>query len=136
MMKRIKDIRNYFSVIVVILSLLVFEIPVFGAPKDWQMEFFGDELAADIQIVPLGKILDEINRNTGIAFFLNENQSDKAIFVQFGFLPLEIALARILAKLNHAIVFGADEKILKVTVIGQGKKPLGTIGNHTLMVIY
>jgi hypothetical protein len=108
-------------VILIVIIFVLFEIPAFGMVKDWQMEFSNNELAADIENAPLGVVLEEIHKRAEVEFFLNKDQSDRVITVKFGFLPLERALARILKNLSYAILYGADDRILRVMIFGTNK---------------
>ena len=121
MPKCVKNKINCLLVFLMIIIFVPFEMPAFGAIRDWQIEFSDNELAVDIENAPLGVILEEIHKRAEVEFILNKDQSERVITVKFGFLPLERALARILRNLSYAILFGEDDKILRITVIGTNK---------------
>lgn len=120
MLKSFKNKIVFLPAVLVMVVFMLSKIPAFGATEDWKLEFSNNEVAADIQDAPLIEILEEIQEKEGIEFLLDKGEFDRAITVKFGFLPLEEAIARIVGVLNHAIMFGADDKILKVTIIGTG----------------
>lgn len=120
----LEHVTSKISCVLVILILIIFvsfEMSAFGAIRDWQIESSNNELAVDIENAPLGVILEEIHKRAEIEFFLGKGQSDRVITVKFGFLPLERALSRILRNLSYSILFGEDDKILRVTIIGTNK---------------
>lgn len=61
---------------------------------------------------PLQNVLADLARATGKKLFCDEAWADLPITVQFKNLPLETALKRILANLNHAIIYQTDDTIL------------------------
>lgn len=61
---------------------------------------------------PLLDVLDDLSRMTGKKFLCDKAWADLPITVQFKNLALETALKRILANLNHAIIYQADDTIL------------------------
>ena len=121
MPKCVKNKMSSLLVILIVIIFVLFEIPAFGMVKDWKIEFSNNELAVDIENAPLGVILEEIHKRAEVEFFLNKDQSDRVITVKFGSLPMERALARILRKLSYAILFGADDRILRVMIFGTNK---------------
>ena len=114
-----KNRTHSLFVILLVITWVLFEIPTYAATGYWQMEFSNNELSVNIESTPLGVILEEIHKRAEIEFFHNKDQSDRVITVKFGFLPLERALARILRNLSYSILFGEEDKILRVTIIGR-----------------
>jgi hypothetical protein len=61
---------------------------------------------------PLAEVLDDISQATGYDLIIDENWADYPITVKFNALPLDQALKRILANVNHAIVYRSDGRVL------------------------
>jgi hypothetical protein len=62
-----------------------------------------------------------LREKTGIEFILDKDESETTIPVSFKSLPIDIALERILFRLNHAYYFNAAGQIHKVIIVGAGK---------------
>jgi hypothetical protein len=71
--------------------------------------------------VPLGELLEAIERETGIQFEVDEGILEEKIFVDLADVPLSEGIKKIIPSLNHAIVYGPSGKIRRVVLIGQGK---------------
>jgi hypothetical protein len=61
---------------------------------------------------PLSEVLDNVSRSTGYELVVDEIWNDLLITVKFDAIPLDQALKRILAHMNHAIVYQSDSKVL------------------------
>ncbi|MBW2410657.1 MAG: hypothetical protein JRF72_12725 [Deltaproteobacteria bacterium] len=60
---------------------------------------------------PLAEVLDSVSQASGYEFIIDENWDDLPISVSFNAMTLEQALKRILANVNHAIVYNSDRKV-------------------------
>ena len=119
-----KCVKNPISSLLVILIATIsvlFEMSAFGAMRDCQIEISNNEWAADIENATLDEVLEKIHKRAGIEFSLVKGHFDRAITVKFTSLPIERALARILSKLSYAVLYGADNRILRVMIIGTNK---------------
>jgi hypothetical protein len=87
------------------------------------LDFKGRTLSAEIDGTPLRTVLDAIRRKKGIryqakkgaGFLLNEQ-----ISVRFKELSMQDAMERILAGMNHCLVFRGDS-IYRVMLFGKAK---------------
>jgi hypothetical protein len=57
-------------------------------------------------------VLEEISQATGYELIIDENWGDLPITVKFDAIPLDQALKQILAKVNHAIIYRSDRRVL------------------------
>jgi hypothetical protein len=57
-------------------------------------------------------VLDDVSQATGYEVIVDENWDDLPITVKFEAIPLDQALKRILAKVNHAIIYSSDRRVL------------------------
>jgi hypothetical protein len=82
-----------------------------------QIKIGDNELAVDIQGVPLIEILEYIKMQTGITYAARNNVVDEIISTNFGFLPFEKAFARILLRFNYAILTEENDKVQQVIIL-------------------
>jgi hypothetical protein len=61
---------------------------------------------------PLAEVLNDISQATGYELIIDKNWASLPITVKFNALPLDQALKRILANVNHAIVYRSDGRVL------------------------
>jgi len=81
-------------------------------------------LSADIDSTPLRVVLDAIRKQKGIRFQTKKGAGsllNEEISVQFKQLPMQDALKRIFAGMNHCLVFRGDS-IYRVMLYGKVKK--------------
>jgi hypothetical protein len=73
---------------------------------------FNEMITLNIENQPLAEVLDDVSKATGYELIIDENWDDLPITVKFDAIPLDQALKRILAKVNHAIIYRNDRKVL------------------------
>jgi type II secretory pathway component GspD/PulD (secretin) len=73
---------------------------------------FSELISLNTNNEPLAEVLDNVSQATGYEFIIDESWDDLPITVKFDAIPLDQALKRILAKVNHAIVYNSDRKVL------------------------
>jgi type II secretory pathway component GspD/PulD (secretin) len=73
---------------------------------------FSELVSLNIRNAPLAEVLDKVSQASGYEFIIDENWYDLPISVTFDAIPLEQALKRILANVNHAIVYNSDRRVL------------------------
>jgi hypothetical protein len=73
---------------------------------------FNEMITLNIENEPLAEVLDDVSQATGYELIIDENWDDLPITVKFDALPLDQALKRILAKVNYAIIYRFDRKVL------------------------
>lgn len=75
----------------------------------------------------LGEVLDQISRDTGYTFALEESWQDRPVKASLRNVPLHRALKRILSSLNHALIYESDTDI-RVAIYGEpGARPSGPV---------
>jgi type II secretory pathway component GspD/PulD (secretin) len=82
---------------------------------------------------PLKSVLNELSRMSGITFIYDDDWADFPVSVQLKNIELEQALKRILANLNHAIIFNPDGSIsIRIyEVVNRNREPEVGSGNHS-----
>jgi len=103
------------------LMFMVSGVLAFGGNNINKIEFLNDKLAVDVEKESLSSVLSKIHKKTGIQFALDKREFDSIISVRFQSLPIEKAIARILNKLNYAVIFGPEGKVRKVTIYGKNR---------------
>ena len=73
---------------------------------------FSELISLHTENEPLAEVLDTVSRATGYELIFDENWNDLPITVDFEAMPLDQALKRILAKVNYAIIYRSDRKVL------------------------
>jgi type II secretory pathway component GspD/PulD (secretin) len=73
---------------------------------------FSELISINTSNEPLVEVLDIVSQASGYEFVIDENWDDLPITVKFEEIPLDQALKRILANVNHAIVYNSDRKVL------------------------
>jgi hypothetical protein len=73
---------------------------------------FNEMITLNIENQPLAEVLDDVSQATGYELIIDENWDDLPITVKFEAIPLDQALKRILAKVNHAIIYSSDRRVL------------------------
>ena len=73
---------------------------------------FSELISLNTSNEPLAEVLDTVSQASGYEFIIDENWDDLPITVKFEEIPLDQALKRILANVNHAIVYNSDRKVL------------------------
>ena len=86
--------------------------------------FAGDNLpenqpiTINVQNEPLGKVLEKIGADTGLAFSIDVQWKDVPVSVSLHQTPLHKGLKRILANLNNVIIYESDSKV-KIVILGK-----------------
>lgn len=113
-------------VLVLVFSAVLFFLPETAAPQGraLRLDFNEGTLTADIEDTPLRAVFDAISKQEGIRFQTKKGAGfllNEEISVQFKELPMQDALGRILAGMNHCLVFRGDS-IFRVMLFGKVKK--------------
>ncbi|MDY6990701.1 MAG: hypothetical protein SWQ30_21885 [Thermodesulfobacteriota bacterium] len=116
---------NYVLLLLVFSALLLF-LPETATPQGraLRLDFNEGTLTADIEDTPLRSVFDAIRRQKGIRFQTKKGAGfllNEEISVRFKELPMQDALGRILAGMNHCLIFKGDS-IFRVMVFGKVKK--------------
>lgn len=75
-------------------------------------------ISIEIQDQPLGEVLDIISQDTGYTFNVSRQWKDYSVNASIQSMPLNKGLNRILAGLNHVIIY-ESEKIVNILVYGK-----------------
>jgi len=78
-------------------------------------------LSVNFKDVPLKDILDKLKKKTGIWVKGSESLLGGNISAKFDNMPLQDSLKRILSSINYSLVFGSNDKLEGVVIIGKGK---------------
>jgi hypothetical protein len=87
----------------------------------YQVEYVKDSLTINAENIALGSLLRIIREKTGIEFVLGREESERLISIRLGPLPLAECLRRILNHFNHTFLFGPNNKLIKVVILGYGR---------------
>ena len=68
---------------------------------------------------PLTQIFKELSEISGYKIQFNNQWGDVPVNLNFKNVPLDKALNRILAKLNHAVIFNEEEKKITIFILGK-----------------
>ena len=101
--KNKSQIKYWFSVVFVILTSYSFA---------QGKSSFNEMITLNIENEPLAEVLDDVSQATGYELIIDENWDDLPITVKFEAIPLDQALKRILAKVNYAIIYSSDRRVL------------------------
>jgi hypothetical protein len=115
------------------IILFLLGMPMVGTLHFGGASLFAGEKAApsdplisvDAQNEPLGEVLEALTRETSYQFTIEEQWQDHPITTVFRNLPLGDGLKRILANLNHVIVYESEKKI-KIAIFGEAEAGGGT----------
>jgi hypothetical protein len=116
-----RSLRHILVVLVISVSLFI--LPQIGIPEQGalRLDFKEGTVSADIDSKPLRAVLDVITKQRGIRFETRKGADfllNEQISVQFEKLPVQDAIARILAGINHCLVFRGDS-IFRVMLFGK-----------------
>jgi len=112
--------------LLLIFSALLLFLPETATPQGraLRLDFNKGTLTADIEDTPLKSVFDAIRKQKGIRFQTKKGADfllNEKISVRFRELPMQDALGRILAGMNHCLIFKGDS-IFRVMVFGKVKK--------------
>ena len=79
-----------------------------------------DVVSLSVKNEPLKKVLDSISRLTDRKITVSERWEKWSVTVSLDQVTLDRALNRIIGELNHAIIYGADDKIF-ITILSESK---------------
>lgn len=108
--------RHYLSIIMMLLFLITegtFINQVRGQELTEE-----PNISIEIQDQPLGEVLDIISQDTGYTFNVSRQWKDYSVNASIQSMPLNKGLNRILAGLNHVIIY-ESEKIVNILVYGK-----------------
>jgi hypothetical protein len=80
---------------------------------------------------PLAEVLNDISQATGYELIIDKNWAGLPITVKFNALPLDQALKRILANVNHAILYRSDGRVL-ISIYEKSTGVFGQPGASTI----
>ena len=97
------------------MSSLVFvpEVPDAGA----QLKLASVSIKADNK--PLTQVLEEISEASGYTIKFDEEWGNEPVSLSLENKPLDKALNRVLANLNHAVIWNEAEKKISIFIIGK-----------------
>ncbi len=103
-----------------VLMLVVVWAPCSMAERPTETE---PMISVDAQNEPLGDVLGKISRETAYSFIIEDQWRSHLVKIAFQDLPLNVGLKRILANLNHVIVYESADEI-RIAIFAQAA--LGT----------
>ena len=110
------------SILILFLVIVLFTVPsslnALEPKSNFQVEYVKNRLMINAHNIAFGSLLETIRRKTGIEFVIGPEQSERLISIQLEDLPLSEGLKRIFSNFNYAFLFGADNKLVKVIVLG------------------
>ena len=111
-MKRIKPLINFQKKYCFSLGIKILLIFLINHGTAQGKSEIRELVSLNIRNAPLAEVLDKVSQTSGYEFIIDENWYDLPISVTFDAIPLEQALKRILANVNHAIVYNSDRRVL------------------------
>lgn len=118
-LKQQGDLNRYRHYLIIMMMLLFLT-----AEGNFINQVRGQELteepniSIEIQDQPLGEVLDIISQDTGYTFNVSRQWKDYSVNASIQSMPLNKGLNRILAGLNHVIIY-ESEKIVNILVYGK-----------------
>ncbi|MGD8258728.1 MAG: hypothetical protein PVG70_17735 [Desulfobacterales bacterium] len=118
-LKQHGDLNRYRHYLIIMMMLLFLT-----AEGNFINQVRGQELteepniSIEIQDQPLGEVLDIISQDTGYTFNVSRQWKDYSVNASIQSMPLNKGLNRILAGLNHVIIY-ESEKIVNILVYGK-----------------
>jgi hypothetical protein len=123
MVTPMKRVPGFVAVISVALTVwLMFHPGLAGAQKA-DVELKGKTMSANFSNVSLEAVLEGIRKDHGIWYKTDVPLSGEKISLQFDSLPVEKGFKRILAGMNHVLVYDAKKGDVVGVVIFGKKKP-------------
>jgi hypothetical protein len=112
--------KKFCFFVLFLLSVSLAAIHLYGAEpiSVCQVEYARDGLKVDADTAPLGTLLRAIQEKTGIEFVVAGEQLKGTVSMQLGPLPVEEVVKRVLSNFNYSFVLSADNRLMKVIVIG------------------
>ncbi len=83
-------------------------------------------ITMSVQNMPLGEVLEKLQGVTGQIFIIDDQWKEIPVSVALDNVTLDKALKRILVKLNHVVIYGANDQV-KIVVLGKDE-PGGASG--------
>lgn len=118
-----KRVPGFVAVTFVALSLWFLFYPGFAGAQKASVQFKGETMSASLSNVSLEAVLEEIQKDQGIWYETDVPLSGEKVSLQFEGLPVEKGFKRILAGMNHVLVFDAKKGDVVGVVIFGKKKP-------------
>ena len=118
-----KRMPGFVAVTSVALSLWVVFPPGLAGAQKAAVQLSGNTMSADLKNVSLETVLEGIRKDHGIWYETDVPLSGENISLQFDGLPVEKGFKRILAGMNHVLVFDAKKGDVVGVVIFGKKKP-------------
>ncbi len=100
------------------ISLLCSQIYASTENFNYSLEFSDNsKLTLAAKNVPLGLLLEDIQKETGLKLKIHEDHVNQLVSVNFKLLSLEQGIKRILKGINYICLFRSDQKVEKITTI-------------------
>jgi hypothetical protein len=108
-----------FALLIFIVCLCRNSLASIDSIVSEKVKIDGDCISVQAKEITLGKLLEAIEKSTGIRFKLNKSLSEKEISVDFTELSLLKGIKKIIYPLNYSIIYAQGGKIRKVIIIDQ-----------------
>jgi len=119
-----KRVPGFLAVTFLALSLWFVVHPGLAGAQKATVQFKGVTMSATLSNVSLQAVLEGIEKEHGIWFETDVPLTGEKISLQFEDLPVEKGLKRILAGMNHILVFDAKKgDVVGVVIFGKKKTP-------------
>ena len=108
--------------VVLFIGFILLALPVssFDAQSGIsEIKFKGKSISVEIEGATLETIFDKINETKAIWFKGTRSALQERITASFVDLPIEYGLKIILNKLNYSLIFGNNQRVLGVVVLGK-----------------
>ena len=89
---------------------------------DIDLRLRGQVLSASFEEVALKSIFERLEKERGIWFQGEQSLLEERVSVQFENLSLEHGMRRILARMNHCLVFEEGGKLIGIIILGKSDK--------------
>ena len=88
-------------------------------PLDSEIIIDNQRFSADLNNVPLRKVVEEISEQGNIRFEVDESVIEEKISVRFRDLSITKGLKRILNGLNHIILYNGEKEVTDLIILGK-----------------
>ena len=117
-MGTIKKIAILLALITV-LAIFCFLFSTSVVAESISLGFQGVSFTASLDEAPLKKVIEKVQKETGIWFRVPESLLDERVSVQFENLSVHEGLKRILYTMNHSFLFDQDNNLIGAFVFGK-----------------
>lgn len=118
-----KLIQGHFLAICFLAAVAAFGTPsLWAAGGSCDVAFDGNALSVVAKNEPLGHVLEAVKNKTGIEFVVPGGVGAIPVNFDFNGVALAKALKTLLKDVDHTVIAGANNRILKVMVVDKGGK--------------